>query len=159
MSDATQPEPQETPDPGPRPMPASQPVLLRALRWGITATVVLMAVFAGIGWLVSGGEGVVGGLIGTAMGGFFLLLTVGSIAFANRFVESPSYIGVFFGIVLGCWLLKFIAFIVSVVLLRGQPWLDTQILFFGLMASVLVSLALDVVVVTRSRIPIISDPA
>lgn len=156
MSDATQPEPQETPDQGPRPMPASQPVLLRALRWGIIATIVLMAVFAGIGWLVSGGEGVVGGLIGTAMGGFFLLLTIGSIAFANRFVESPVYIGVFFGIVLGCWLLKFIAFIVSVLLLRGQPWLDTNILFFGLIASVLASLVLDVIVVTRSRIPIIS---
>lgn len=157
MSDAPQPEPQETPDPGPRPMPASQPVLMRALRWGILATVVLMAVFAGIGWLVAGPEGVIGGLIGTAMGGFFLLLTVGSIAFANRFIESPVYIGVFFGIVLGSWLLKFIVFIVLLVVLRGQPWLQPQVLFFGLMASVLVSLALDVIVATRSRIPIVSD--
>lgn len=139
-------------------MPASQPVLLRALRWGIIATVGLMAVFAGIGWLASEAEGLIGGIIGAAMGGFFLLLTIGSIAFANRFVDRDSYITAFFGIVLGCWVLKFILFIVAVLLLRSQPWLDTRILFFGLMASVMVSLAIDVIVVVKSRIPVVSLP-
>lgn len=136
-------------------MPTSQPVMLKAVRWGLVATAVLMAVFAGIGWLVSGAEGLTGGVLGTAIGGLFLLMTSGSIAFANRFIENPAYVGIFFGIVLGAWLLKFVIFIVLIIVLRDQPWLDSRILFFGLVASVMVSLALDVVVATKSRIPII----
>lgn len=139
---------------GPRPMPTSQAVFLRALRWGIIMTVVLIAAFAGIGWLVAEGPGLVGGVIGTGVGGLMLLLTVGSIAFANRFIESPAYIAVFFGIVLGSWVIKFIIFIVLVVLLRDQTWLDTKVMFLGLIASIVLSLVLDVLLVTKSRIPI-----
>ncbi|UOQ56122.1 3-oxoacyl-ACP reductase [Leucobacter allii] len=153
MSDPTP----QAEQPAPRPMPASQPVLLKALRWGLVVTVGLMIVFAVLGLLVSGQPGLWGGVIGTALGGVFLLMTVGSIAFANRFVESDSYIVAFFGIVLGSWVLKFIAFIVAVVLLRDQPWLDTRILFFGVIASVIASLALDVLIIAKSRIPVVSD--
>lgn len=135
-------------------LPTSQPVLLRAVRWGLIATVLLMVVFAAIGWFVSGQPGVVGGVIGAAIGGLFLLMTAGSILFANRFVESPVYVGIFFGIVLGTWFLKFIIFIVLLIVLRDQPWLDSTVLFFGLVASILVSLVLDAVVAMRSRVPL-----
>lgn len=135
-------------------VPTSQPVLLKAVRWGLISTLVLVLAFAGIGWLASGTEGVIGGALGAAIGGFFLLMTAGSIAFANRFIDSPIYVGVFFGIVLGAWLLKFILFIVILVLLRDQTWLDSRILFFGLVASVLASLALDAIIATKARIPI-----
>lgn len=138
-------------------MPTSQPVLLRALRWGSIVTVALVVVFAGIGWLVSQQPGLWGGLIGPLLGGVFLMMTVGSIAFANRYVDSPSYITIFFAVVLGSWVLKFILFIVAVILLRDQPWLDTRILFFGVIASVIASLVLDVVIIAKSRIPVISN--
>lgn len=140
------------------PMPTSQPILLRALRWGIVATIVLVLLFGGIGWLVSEERGLTGGAMGAAFAGIFLLLTVGSIAFANRFVESPIYVPIFFGIVMGAWLVKFVGFIVALLILRGQPWLDPRMFFFGLLAGVMVSLALDVVVVTKSRLPYVSDP-
>ncbi|QBE50370.1 3-oxoacyl-ACP reductase [Leucobacter triazinivorans] len=139
-------------------MPTSQPVLLRALRWGILATIALVVVFGGIGWLVAEGRGLTGGAMGAAFAGVFLLLTVGSIAFANRFVDSPVYVPVFFGIVMGAWLVKFIGFIVALLILRGQPWLDPRMFFFGLLAGVIVSLVIDVLVVTKSRIPYVSDP-
>lgn len=135
-------------------LPSSQPVLLRAVRWGLIATVVLMAVFAGVGWLVSGQTGVIGGVLGSAIGGLFLLMTAGSIVFANRFIESPVYVGIFFGIVLGAWFLKLLVFIGLLILLRDQPWLNSQIFFFGLVASIMVSLAIDAVIAMRSRIPI-----
>jgi len=139
-------------------MPTSQPVLLKALRWGLLMTASLMVVFAIIGWFVSAAPGLWGGIIGTGLGGVFLLMTVGSIAFANRFIASDSYIVAFFGIVLGAWVLKFIVFIVVVVLLRDQPWLDTKVMFFGVIASVFASLALDGIVIAKSRIPIVSTP-
>ncbi|GAB2550222.1 3-oxoacyl-ACP reductase [Leucobacter ruminantium] len=152
MSDPSMPDPVEKPAIA---MPTSQPVLMRALRWGLVVTAVLVAAFAGIGWLVSGAPGLIGGVIGTAMGGFFLVLTVGSIAFANRFIESPSYLALFFAIVLGSWILKFVIFIVTSLLLRDQPWLDPVILFIGIVAAVLVSLVIDAVVIAKSRIPVI----
>lgn len=141
-----------------RQMPVSQPVFLRALRWSIFATVFLMVVFAGIGYLVSGSEGFLGGLIGSAAAGVFLGLTIASIAFANRFIESDLYLPVFFGIVVGSWLLKFIIFIVAALLLKDQPWLDKTILFLAVICGVIVSLIVDALVVMKSRIPIISNP-
>lgn len=138
-------------------MPTSQPILLRALRWGIVATVALIVLFAVIGWLVSDTRGLIGGVLGAAIGGVLLGITVGSIAFANRFIESPSYIVIFFSIVLGSWLLKFIGFIVAAVLLRDQPWLDPTIMFFGIISGVLVSVIIDLLVVAKSRIPYVSD--
>jgi hypothetical protein len=137
-------------------MPTSQPILLRALRWGIIATVALIVLFAVIGWLVSGVTGLIGGIIGAGVGGVLLGLTVASIAFGNRYITSPSYIVIFFSVVLGSWLLKFIGFIVIAVLLRDEVWLDTKVMFFGVLASVLVSVVIDVTVIAKSRNPYVS---
>lgn len=138
-------------------MPTSQPVLLRALRWGLLATLLLLIICGGIGWAIAGSPGLVGGVLGAAIAGVFFGLTVGSIAFANRFISSEIYLILFFAIVVGGWLLKFILFIVAALLLRDQPWLDPKILFFSLIAGVLVSLAIDAFVMLKSRIPVIAD--
>lgn len=165
MTHAAQPEPPASPaapgapeDSGGTSMPSSQPVLLRALRWGAVATAVLLIVCGGIGWWIAGSPGLVGGVLGAAFAGVFLGLTVGSIAFANRFIGSELYVVLFFAIVVGGWVLKFVAFIVAAVLLRDQPWLEPTILFFSLIAGVLVSLGIDAFVMLKSRIPIVSDP-
>lgn len=153
----TTPTSPETPQRDSYPMPTSQPMLLRGVRWGIIATLASMAAFAGIGFAVAGSRGLVGGLIGAAIGGALLLLTVGSIAFANRFVASPAYLQIFFGIVLGSWTLKLIAFVVAALLLKNQPWLDPKVLFFGLITTVLISIVIDVIIVAKSRVPYLPD--
>lgn len=138
-------------------MPSSQPVLLRALKWGAIATAVLLIVCGGIGWWIAGAPGLVGGVLGAAFAGVFLGLTIGSIAFANRFIGSELYVPLFFGIVVGGWVLKFVAFIVAAVLLRDQPWLEPKILFFSLVAGVIVSLTVDAFIMTKSRLLYASD--
>lgn len=143
---------------GERPMPVSQPVFVRALRWSILSTVILILAFAGIGYLVSGERGLIGGIIGATAAGIFLGMTIGSIAFANRYVESDLYLPLFFGIVVGSWILKFIIFIIAALLLKDQPWLDPTILFIAVICSVILSLVIDALVVMKSRIPIISNP-
>ena len=57
-------------------------------------------------------------LVGTLMAVVFMGITAASILLANRFASSDVFVGVFFGIVLGGWLLKFVVFIVLVVVLR-----------------------------------------
>lgn len=135
------------------PMPTSQPMLLRGIRWGIITTITAMVVFAGVGFLVSDTRGLYGGLIGAAIGGVMLLMTVGSIAFGNRFVASPMYLQIFFMIVLGAWIVKLIGFVVAALLLKNQPWLDPKMLFISLVVTVLVSIVLDAIIVARARVP------
>ncbi len=138
-------------------MPTSQPVLLRALRWSALSTLVLLVVCGAIGWWLGGSAGLIGGVLGSVIAGLFLGLTVGSIAFANRFIASDIYLVLFFAIVVGGWLLKFVLFIVAALLLKDQPWLDPKILFFSLIAGVLVSLVIDALIMMKSRIPIIAN--
>ena len=64
---------------------------------------------------------------------------------------------VFFGIVLGGWILKFVVFIVVLLVLRGQPWVDPDVFFVAVVVSVLASLVVDVVVLLRMRVPHVSD--
>nr|WP_237467502.1 3-oxoacyl-ACP reductase [Leucobacter chromiireducens] len=132
-------------------------MLLRGVKWGIIATLASMIVFAGIGFAVSANRGLVGGLLGAAIGGVLLLITVGSIAFANRFVRSPMYLQIFFSIVLGAWVVKLIGFVVAAFLLRDQPWLDPKMLFIALVATVLVSIVIDAIIVAKARVPYVAD--
>lgn len=138
-------------------MPSSQRVFLRALKWSLAVTAVLMVAFAVIGFLSSGEPGLIGGLLGSAAAGIFLTLTVGSMAFANRFHAHELYLPIFFGIVLGSWVLKLILFIVGALLIRSETWLDARILFIAVVVGAIVSLIIDSIVVIKTRIPIIDS--
>lgn len=140
-------------------MPTSQPVLLRALRLELLATVILAVVFGVIGHLVSGTPGIIGGVLGAVIAGVMACLTVGSIAFANhKFISDPNFVVIFFGIVAGGWLIKLVAFVVLLIVLKHQTWLDPKIFFFALVAGVVVSLAIDALVVLKSRLPYVDAP-
>jgi hypothetical protein len=139
------------------PTPSSNPVLRRALAWGGILAGILLVVSGILGFVFAGAEGLVSALVGTLMAVVFMGITAASILLANRFSSSDVFVGVFFGIVLGGWLLKLIVFIVLVVLLRGADWLNPMVLFLSLVAGVIASLVVDVLVVARSRIPYASD--
>jgi len=67
------------------------------------------------------------------------------------------FVGAFFGIVLGGWLLKFIVFLVVVIVLKDQSWINPVVLFLSLIAGVIGSLVVDVMVMLKSRMPYVSD--
>ena len=137
--------------------PSSQPLLLKALRWSAVSGILLILAFVVIGFLVDGSRGAIGGGLGAAFSVVFLGITVGSIAFSNRFYGQDLYAIIFFSLILGSWFIKFIAFIVAAVLLRDQPWLNPTILFIGVITGVIFSLAVDAIVILRSRLPYVSD--
>lgn len=109
------------------------------------------------GYLAHGWVGVLSALIGTGMAVFFLGLTAVSILVANRYQEHDFATIIFFSVVLGAWLLKFVLFLVLIVLLKDQPFIDNLIMFLSLVAGVIGSLVVDLVVVAKSRIPYVSD--
>lgn len=138
----------------PRPVPSSVPVLKRTLLWGWIAAAILAVVGGVIGYVVVGGIGALSAVLGALFAAVFLGVTAASIVIATRFDVAA-----FFGIVLGAWLLKFIIFLVAAVLLKNQPWVSTPVLFLTMIAGIIVSLTLDVIVVTKSRMPYVSDLA
>ena len=136
---------------------SSTPILRTTLVWsaGVMAT---LAVIAGVsGWIVSGGAGLLSGVVGALVPAAFFALTTASILFANRWFGDPSYVSIFFGIVMGGWVVKLGLFLVAILLLREQPWIDPLVFLFSLIASVFASLVIDVVVLTRMRVPNVSD--
>jgi membrane-bound metal-dependent hydrolase YbcI (DUF457 family) len=134
-------------------VPSSVPVLKRTLAYGFAFAAAIAVVGGIIGLLVAGPTAAWSAVIGAAMAGVFLGITALSILIAVKYD-----IVAFFAIVLGAWLLKFVAFIVAALALRDQPWIDPTALFFALIAGVISSLVVDVVVVMKTRMPYVSDP-
>jgi hypothetical protein len=129
------------------------PVLTRALRYGAVFAVAVAIVAGSIGLLVAGAPGLIGGLLGAALAAVFLGLTAVSFLIAGRVAKGDSTNPVFFGIVVGVWLLKLIVFIVVEVLLRGQPWFNPWVFFCAVVVVVIGSLVLDAVAMYRARVP------
>ena len=137
--------------------PSSNPVLRRALVLDGFVALGIALVGGVIGFFVDGGIGVLSALIGTALAVIFMGVTAATILLANRFSGSDIFVGAFFGIVLGGWLLKFVVFLVVVVLLKDQPWINPIVLFLSVIVGVIGSLIVDVMVMLKSRMPYVSD--
>ena len=126
-----------------------------ALGGALAAAIALVGGIAG--YLTVGPRGLVSALVGTAMAFVFLAVTAVSILLAGRTGKSDVLSPSFFGIVLGGWLAKFVVFLVLVFVLKDQPWIDNTVLFLSIVAGVVGSLVVDVLVVGRSRIPVVPD--
>jgi len=129
-------------------------MLRRSLVWCGIATLVIGLLAGVLGCVFAGGRGVVSAILGVVMAGLYLGLTAVAMLIASRF-EGPENIGKFFGVFLGGWALKMVIFVVAMAILLGQPWLDGRVFFLSVVASVLVSMTIDVVVFAKSRIPVV----
>lgn len=128
------------------------PVLKRILLYGGILALAIAVVGSAIGFILVGSIGVSSALVGTAMAVVFLAITAISILIASRYS-----LGAFFAIVMGAWVLKFIVFLVLIFVLKDQPWLNTQVMFVCIVVAIVGTLAVDVFVVARSRMPYVSD--
>jgi len=133
------------------------PVLRLALRYGAIFAAAVAVVAGSLGFVLAGAPGLIGGLLGAALAAIFLGLTAVSMLIAGRAAHGDSTHPVFFGIVVGVWLVKLVVFIVAEVLLRGQPWFDPRVFFGAVVVVVIGSLALDAVALSRARVPYVSD--
>ncbi|CAN5598310.1 hypothetical protein BH10ACT7_BH10ACT7_24980 [soil metagenome] len=132
-------------------------VLGRALVYGAILTVGIALVGSIIGYLAAGVPGLLSALIGAGLTALFMGFTALSIVIAAKVTKDEPSSTLFFGIVLGMWLLKFVVFIVILVLLRDQPFLQPLVMFFSILAAVIGSLVVDVVAFLRSRVPYVGD--
>lgn len=136
---------------------ASNPVLRRVLIVGGVVTAGIAVILGVIGFFVAAGSGLSSALLGVVLGAMFLAITAASILIANRWNGDPIYPTLFYAIVLGGWLVKFVVFIVVLMLVRGAPWLHEPMFFVGIIVSVIATLVVDVIVMKSMRIPYVSD--
>ncbi len=134
---------------------SSTPILRTVLVWSGAVTAGLLIVGGLVGFLVAGLDGLWSALAGVLIAALFLGITAASILIANRWFGDALYVPIFFGIVLGGWLLKFVVFLVALFVLRDQPWIVGPVFFLALVASVLASLVIDVIVLLRMRVPVV----
>lgn len=127
-------------------------VLRRALSIGAIAAVAIAVVAGVVGFVVAGTPGLVSGLVGAAFALLFLGVTALSLLVAGRF--SGLGTNAFFAALLVGWLVKFVVFLVAMLALRDQPWVVPGVLFAAIVTTVLASLVIDAVVVSRARIPV-----
>jgi hypothetical protein len=130
------------------------PVFRRILVQGTILAVALAVIGGLVGLLVAGTPGLLGGLIGAVMSVVFLGLTAASVLVGLRVAKGQMISGAFFGIVMGTWLVKFILFIVILVLLKDRDWVSTPVMAIAIIVGVVGSLVIDVSAVARSRVPI-----
>jgi hypothetical protein len=133
------------------------PVLRRALVYGAIVSFAIAVIGSVAGALVAELPGMLSALIGAGMGFVFLGLTAASILLADRVTGSDLLSPAYFGIVIGSWIVKFVVFLVLVFSLRDAPFVEPTVLFVTLVAAVVGGLVTDMVAVTRSRVPYVSD--
>ncbi|WP_433586541.1 hypothetical protein [Microbacterium hydrocarbonoxydans] len=136
---------------------SSTPILRRTLIWSAVATAVLAVIAGVVGFVVAQGSGLASGLLGVLIAALFLAITGISILVANRWYGEPLYVQLFFAIVLGGWLVKLGVFFLVMVLVSGQPWIHPTVFLLSIVAGVLMSLVIDVVVLMKMRLPVVSD--
>lgn len=136
---------------------SSTPILRTVLVWSAVITAALTVLGAIIGYVVAGTDGLYSAVAGILMAAVFLAITAASILVANRWFGDALYVPIFFGVVLGGWILKFVIFLIVLFVVRDQPWIEPTVFLLALVASVLAGLAIDIVVMTRMRIPHASD--
>ena len=112
----------------------------------------IAVVGGGLGWALAGTDGLWSALVGVALAVVFAGITAASMLIAIRF-----RLAAFFGIVMGAWLLKLVIFVVLLVLVKDQPFIDDVVLFLALVASIIGTLAIDALVVVRGRLGNVSD--
>ncbi|MDI2097472.1 hypothetical protein [Ruicaihuangia caeni] len=136
---------------------SAAPALKKALVYGLVLAGVIAVVGGVVGGFIDGWVGVTSALIGTAMSAVFVAITAGSILLAGRTSKTGMLSPAFFGIVMGAWLVKFIVFLVLVFVLRDQPFVNPAVLFWTIVVAVIGSLAVDLIAVSRARVPYVSD--
>lgn len=139
------------------PRSSAAPVLRLSLIYGAVLFAAIAVVGSVVGALVSELPGLLSALIGAGMGFVFLAVTAASILLADRITKGDLLSPVFFALVLGAWLLKFVVFLVLVFTLREASFVDPVVLFVTLVIAVLGGLVTDLVAVSRGRVPYVSD--
>ncbi len=115
--------------------------------------IAVVAVVAGVvGWMVARADGVWTALAGASVATVFGLVT--TLAAWRGTKGDPA---TFIAWVMGTWLIKILVVVALVIVFGNQSWLVRPLFGVALVVGVLAALAVDIIALTRSRVPYV-DP-
>ena len=127
------------------------------MKWTIIAgaliAIVIGTIASFVGGLVAGLPGVWGALIGAVTAFVFFAITAVVMYFTAHSSPATMAAGV-----LGGFLVKIVGFMGVGIALRGRDFYDPWTLFLTLAVAAIASLIADVVIVQRSRLPLVDEP-
>ncbi len=129
-------------------MKEARALFVKILVWTLIAAAAIAVVGGVIGYFTAGMPGLVSALIGAGLAALFAVITVVAILLSQRY--SPL---AFLGFVMGSWLIKLGLFLVLMLVIRGQDFIDPVVLFASIVAAVVATLAIDAIFVLKARIP------
>ncbi|WP_458689693.1 hypothetical protein [Nocardia tengchongensis] len=128
--------------------PGPDAPLRAALRYGIAGLAVLVVVSAILSSLIAGLPGLCGALIGSALGGAFILTTAASVLFSAK-IES----GLQGLVLLGSWVGKLLLAVIVVAVLQNYDFYSRGALFLTVVGALLIVLGAETYGLLRQRVP------
>ncbi len=125
--------------------------LVRAMKMGSLALVAVTVVSLLLWWLLRDLPGVWGVLLGAAIGGGFVLLTVVSTLLTSQ--TSPEMTGV---VVLGGWLVKIVVLIIVLWAIRDLTFYDPIALVVTTVAALVIVLGAEVWAIMTTKVTTIN---
>ena len=122
------------------------------LRYSVILVGIIALVGGIVGWFVAGAPGLVSAIIAAAVALMFAGVTALSVILAAR-VDT----GMFMAVVLGAWILKLIAFLAILAIVKQLNFTHDWMLWSTMVAAMVGQLAIDAIVVLRARHGYVSD--
>ncbi|TGD38989.1 hypothetical protein [Brevibacterium aurantiacum] len=121
---------------------------------GIILVVAVAVLGMGMGYLVSGAEGLNGGAVGGGLAAVFIIITL-VIMYAGRNMGLTAIAG-FLGI---GFLFKAFIFMLVIWRLKDAAWLDGNVAFFTIVVAVIGSSLVEALTVAKARVPYVDPEA
>ena len=121
--------------------------LLRAAKWGAVAIAVITVVSLALWGNFRGTEGLWGVLIGAAIGGGFVLATVGVVLLTSNTTPQTTMI-----VMLGSWLIKIVVVLGILLVLRDMDFFDHTAMGVTVLLALVVGLFSETVGTITTRV-------
>lgn len=126
--------------------------LIRAAKGGLIALAVVTVFSLALWGSIRDLPGIYGALIGAAIGGGFLLMTIGVVLLTAN--SSPQMT---LGAVLGSWLFKAALLLVVLIVIKDKTFYDNTSLGVTIILVLISMLATEIMAVTRTKLLYIPD--
>jgi len=135
-------------------VPGPDAPLKAALRYGLIGLAVLVVIAAAIGTAAAGLPGLWGALLGSAIGGVFILTTAAVVLFGAKLPASTAGL-----VMLVSWVGKVLLVLISVAILTRFDFYDRVALFLTVMGALVIVLGAETFGVVRQKVPYVTTPA
>lgn len=137
----------------PTPVPGPDAPLKAALRYGLIGLGVLVVLSGAIGAAAAGMPGLWGALIGSAIGGGFILTTAAVVLFGAKL--PPSTAGM---VMLASWVGKMLVALLVIAILNQFDFYDRMVLFLTVLGALFIVLGAETYGVVRQKVPYVTVP-